>query len=52
MEQLENQKFIPIVQKALLNGHIAVVAYLIKQGVPFKRVQVEIAIKEGLYALL
>lgn len=52
MERLQNDKFSPIMHRTLLEGRARVVAYFLSQGVPFRMIQIEIAIEDGLYSLL
>lgn len=52
MERLENKKFAPIMHRALLQGRVHVVAYFLSQEIPFKMIQIEIAIEDGLHSLL
>lgn len=52
MERIDNNQFVPIMHKALVNGHVLVVVYFLSQGIPFNMVQIGIVVNYGLHSLL
>jgi hypothetical protein len=52
MERLSNESLNSVLHGAILEGRTHVATYLLSQGVPWKTIQIEVALMKGLNSLL